>query len=70
MSGLSVWVIYDHPKDFPGYFAARMWVNNTPTETMIFGTTLEDVRGKLEDLGLVRIDRDPSDDPCIVESWL
>jgi len=68
-SGISLWVIYDHPFDFPQAFVARRYVIDRPTADIIQGHTLEAVREKLP-AGLARIERDPKDDPKIVEMWL
>lgn len=66
---LNIWVIYDHPDDFPDQFTARRWVLDRPTDEYLFADTLDELRGKLPP-GLVRLQRDPADDPKIVESWL
>lgn len=64
-----MWVIYRRPKDFPAHYVARCWDMDTPTDTYLIGKDLDDVRCMLPD-GLVKFDRHPTDDPCIVESWL
>lgn len=64
-----IWVIYRRPRDFPAHFVARCWDMDKPTDKYLLGRSLEDVRDLLPD-GLSQIDRSPTDDPCIVESWL
>lgn len=64
-----MWVVYDHPTDFPESYVARKWKNCTPTQDIIVETTLETVRERLPN-GLVRLERHELDDPCIVESWI
>jgi hypothetical protein len=66
---LTTWVIYNSPADLPGRFVARKWLLDQPTPELHQGMTLDQVRDKLPH-GLVRIERDPSDDSKIVESWI
>lgn len=72
---LSMWVIYDHPLDFPGGYIARKWNIGGglkplfATGSTVTGDTLEEVRAKLP-RGLYRINRDPRDEPQVVECWL
>lgn len=68
--GLPIWVVYDHPSDWPTYFVARQWVGETATGNMMMDTDLERLRDKLEGLGLVHLDRMDGDDPVILETWL
>ena len=68
---LNLWVIYDHPRDFPDHYVARLHVNGIPTESTIQASELEQLREVfLVDMRLTCIRRDPSDDPVIVETWL
>lgn len=70
---LSVWSVFDHPVDYPIGFIARQFLISgglvRSTLSSVQGSTLEQVRSKLPP-GLYRIDRDPGDDPKVVESWL
>ena len=67
------WVITENPSDFPGQFVARKWLigsGTTAATTEIFtGKTLDEVRDLLP-AHLVKLPRDPNDDPVIVESWI
>lgn len=69
---LTIWTIYDHPKDYPEFIVVRpLKVERglvRPGPALIC-KTLEDAR-KMIPLGLVRVRRAPHDDPCIVECWL
>lgn len=65
-----LWVIYDHPKDIPLWWVARLWENGAPTKEHLLGNDLEFLRTRLRARGLVMIPRDPSDDPVIVEMWI
>jgi len=68
---LSIWVVYDHPTDYPNDFVARRFENDQPTSSVMFSDRLETLRECfLVQMGLTCIERDPSDDPKIVESWL
>jgi hypothetical protein len=70
---LSMWTVYDHPKDFPhSYVARRFEVNDggpTPTGDLVQGE-LSIIRKTFSDCGLVCLTRNPEDDPVIVEVWI
>jgi hypothetical protein len=70
MSIPDMWVITDHPKDLPNHFVARRWVHGVPTAEGLVSQHLENLRARMEAMGLVCIPRDECDDPVIVESWL
>jgi hypothetical protein len=69
---VAIWTVYERPKDYPqGYVARRFVIKaNLPisTEETMFGLTPDDVRAQLPK-GLIRIERDPEDEPQIVETW-
>jgi len=69
---LPMWVVYDRPTDFPENVIARMWLTLPrcePTSVAVIGGTVDAVRDALPP-GLVRLDRNPGDEPQIVEVWL
>jgi hypothetical protein len=70
---LGIWTVYDHPRDFPDCFVARRSLSSAGgifmTDEVVTAATLEELRALLPP-GLYRIDRDPLDDPVIVEVWL
>lgn len=66
---LTIWVVYNSPIDFPGFFVARKWVGEEPTSELVRGATLEEVRGKLPG-GLYKLNRHEADDPKIIETWI
>ncbi|MEJ7804354.1 MAG: hypothetical protein WKG03_00315 [Telluria sp.] len=73
MDGLDVWVIYDHPSDYPDGFIARMHNLTGPTSVTMTGPTLEDIRAAVQHVTpyvLTRIERDVTDDAVVVESWI
>lgn len=72
---LAMWVIYDRPLDYPRGYLARQWLvtpNGLAASNgeVITGASLDEVRDKLAPFGLHRIQRDPRDEPQIVETWL
>ena len=70
-TSLSLWTVYDHPSDYPHCFVARRFEMDEPTNDVITGGTLAQVRAQLGLLGVsVRLEREPGDDENIVEVWL
>lgn len=69
---LVMWVVYDHPTDFPDGFIARRWDGATPTNVVITANTAGAVRTQLRHVApdLVCFKRAENDDPKIVEVWL
>ena len=67
---LTIWVIYDHPRDHPDYFVARRWDGETATEEMIFAPSLSQLRRAMQRRYLTRLPRHKDDDPVIIETWL
>lgn len=67
---LNIWTVYDHPKDFPNSFVARRFEMDKITDDVIEAATLDALREKFANCGLVCLTRHPNDDPCILETWL
>lgn len=71
---LSLWTVYDHPKDFPHGYIARRWevtpAGATPTGDIITNPSLELMRVMMEAQGLSCLPRQEDDDPAVLESWL
>lgn len=71
---LSMWTVYDHPRDYPEGYIARRWDigKNTslPTADVIRAKNLRTIRDKMTNMGLVKLMRSDGDDPTIVESWI
>lgn len=69
---LSMWVIYDHPADYPDQFVARRWKITAgealPTDEVIRAATIDGVRQGLPP-GLTVLAAADGDDPTIVETW-
>lgn len=70
---LSMWTVYDHPKDYPdGYIARRHEAGNgvsNPTADVVTGD-LALIREAMTRCGLYCMKRAPSDDLRILETWM
>lgn len=66
---LEMFVVYDHPLDYPGHFVVRRWSGDQPTENFAVARTIEEARAHVP-MGLHRLPRQPDDDAAIVEVWL
>ena len=71
---LSIWVVYDHPKDYPEHYVARRWVTSAfgavATDDVLLNSSLERIHEIFDSRGLVRMHRYPDDDEKIVETWI
>jgi hypothetical protein len=72
---LSIWIIYDHPSDFPDSFVARRWEirdEGVPTAEVLRADHLWTLQRYLASRGLVPLSHSilPEDDPVIVEVWI
>lgn len=67
---LAIWVVYDHPKDYPEYFVARRWIGDKHDNTVWASKDLDALRDMLAKNGLTRLHRMEGDDPVIMETWL
>jgi hypothetical protein len=68
------YTVYDHPLDYPDDFVVRRWIigpgfYGSEPELFARGRTLEEVRSRLPG-GLFCLNREPADDPAIVETWI
>lgn len=74
-NALYMWTLYDSPGDYgPGTYVARKWLVDrngpTPTVDVILTASLDALREHMLDRGLARIDRHPTDDAAIIETWV
>lgn len=68
---LTIWVVYDHPLDYPDKFVARAWIGEEPTASIMIADDIEKLRDVLQlEMGLVKLMPSPEDDPKILETWL
>ena len=69
---LEMFVVYDHPRDYPAHFVVRRWVIGerkfSPTTDFAIADTLEAARAELPP-GLHRVPRQRGEDPVIAETW-
>ena len=73
--GLPVWVVYDHPRDYPHDYVARMHIaerdgSTTISDVALVSRSLDLLRMELEARGLTCLHRMEGDDPVILETWL
>lgn len=71
---MPVWVVYDHPRDYPDAFVARKFLltgapDPQPTSDMFAADSVEELRALLP-RSLACFARSPDDDPKIVEVWM
>jgi hypothetical protein len=75
-TAMEMFVVYKRPRDYPDKFVVRRWwVGKTPghpdpdSDWFYLGETLEEVRAHVPEW-CVRLERDPNDEPQIVEVWI
>jgi hypothetical protein len=70
---IAMWTVYEKPLDHPDGFIARRFEiargSSAPTEDTLTGE-LEEIRLTLERAGMIKFDRNPADEPQIVETWI
>lgn len=69
-NGLLIWTVYDHPRDWPDWYVARLFVNDRMRGNMLLNRDLQQLRDELAMRGLTPLNRSPTDDPVILETWL
>lgn len=67
---LPIWVVYDHPADYPNCYVARLFAGEQPTANVMICPDLEKLQNELINMGLVKMMPMPGDDPVILETWL
>lgn len=67
---LEIWVIYDHPRDHPGWYVARRWIGTEPQSEMFVSKDVGPLQAWMEAHGLYRLEREAGDDPTIMETWI
>ncbi len=74
MSVLEMFVVYRHPRDYPERYVLRRWwvsagVQSPDDDWFYLADTLDQIREYVP-AGCVRLERDPKDQPQIVEVWV
>jgi hypothetical protein len=65
-----LYVVYDHPRDYPTLFVCRVWHGEICSpHPFAFADTLEEMHQKLPP-GLYPMGREKGDDPVICEVWI
>jgi len=72
---LTVWVIYDHPSDYPNSYVLRpqVLVRGQKEPVALSQAWTADTPDQLRRIippGLHRLDRQPDDHPQILETWI
>lgn len=62
-------VIYDGPSDFPNQHVARLFDLDSPTLYHVVKNSYEDIAKAIPE-HMQRLERNPNDDPVIVEMWI
>ena len=76
MSALDVlpdmWVVYDHPEDYPDKFVARLWSKGRPSDRLMKSERLNPLRDYIrgELTNAMCLPRYGADNPVIVEVWI
>ena len=66
---LVIWVIYDHPQDFPDLFVCRPFIGERPLLVHLCHKDLALLRHRLPN-GVFPLNRFADDDPAILETWI
>jgi len=61
--------VYNSPSDYPGKFVARLWDVDKPTNIVAVAESLEEIR-EAKPPEMIIMERQPNDDPVIVETWI
>lgn len=67
---LPILTVYRSPADYPGKYVARLWDINRPTSLTAVADTYEELMAAIPTHQMHRMERDPKDDPAIVETWI
>ena len=75
VDALAIWVIYDHPDDYPDHFVLRPQFAVRSGDVVIHplawtSAEIEPLREVMREMGKVQMARHADDDPKIVETWI
>ena len=61
--------VYKNPADYPGKYVARVWDVDKPTTLVAIADSFEEIRAA-KPPEMVVMQRQPNDDPVIIETWI
>lgn len=67
---IPVVAIYKSPKDYPDKYVARLFDLDRPTRFVFVADSYMELLDKIPVQQLTRMEKDPRDDPVIVEVWM
>ena len=59
-----------HPEDYPDKYVARVCDMNRPTNLAAIADTYEELLEAIPTQNMARMERNPKDDPVIMETWI
>lgn len=62
--------VYEHPADYPDKYVARVFDMNRPTNLAVIADTYEELLEAIPTRNMARMERNPKDDPVIMETWI
>lgn len=62
--------VYKNPTDYPDKYVARVFDVNKATNLAAVADTYEGLLEAIPTGNMVRLERNPNDDPVIVETWV
>ncbi len=62
--------VFKSPTDYPDKYVARVFDLDRPTHLAAVADTYEELLEAIPTRQMVRLERNPKDDPAIVETWL
>ncbi len=69
-STMPIITVFKSPTDYPGKYVARVYDLEKPTNLVAVADTYEELLEAIPTRQMVRLERDPKDDPVIVETWV
>ncbi|MDD3230899.1 MAG: hypothetical protein PHE09_17035 [Oscillospiraceae bacterium] len=61
--------VYKNPADYPNKYVARLWDVDKPTTLVAITDSFEEIRAA-KPPEMVIMQRQPNDDPVIIETWI
>lgn len=64
-------VVFEHPKDYPDQYVARVFDLDEPKHIIMLKNTLVEMQREIqENTNMIFTGRNKEDDPCIVGVWI